>query len=62
MKVYRIEGYQAHGTRDPSAYVVQVSYRGRVLREFSGERAAEYALRYVSREAGRAIVNMENKA
>lgn len=62
MKTYRIQGYQAYGTRDPSAYVVQVSYRGQVLREFSGEHAAEHALRYVSREAGRAIVNMGDKA
>ena len=62
MRTYRIEGYQAYGTRDPSAYVVRVSYRGRVLREFSGERAAEQALFYVSREAGRAIVNMGDKA
>jgi hypothetical protein len=62
MKTFTVTGYQAYGTNDPSAYFVDVSYRGELLRRFDGERAAEQALRYVAREAGRAIVHMGDKA
>ena len=62
MKTYTITGYQAYGTSDPSAYFVRVSYRGEPVAEFSGDRACEYALRYVSKNGGRAIVNMGDRA
>lgn len=62
MRTYKITGYQAYGTRDPSAYIVDVSYRGELLARFDGERAAESALFYVSREAGRAVISMGDRA
>lgn len=62
MKTYTITGYQAYGTRDPSAYVVDVTYRGILQARFEGERAGERALFFVSREAGRAVVCMGDRA
>lgn len=58
MKTYRIEGYTAWGTGE---YLVDVSYRGERLISFSGPNAFEQALRYVSRFAGRAIINMGDR-
>ena len=62
MKTYTITGYQPYGTSNPSAYIVQVSYRGEPVAEFTGERACEHALRYVSKNGGRAVVNMGDRA
>lgn len=62
MKTFTVTGYQAYGTRDPSAYVVDVSYRGELLLRCEGERAAERALFFVAREAGRAVVHMGDRA
>ena len=62
MKTYTITGYQAYGTRDPSAYFVRVSYLGAPIVEFDGERAFEQALRYVAKHAGRAVVSMGDRA
>ena len=62
MKTYVIQGYQAHGTTDPSAYFVDVYYRGKVLASFEGERAAERALRYVHQRNGRAEPQMGPRA
>lgn len=62
MKTFTITGYQAYDTRDRSAYFVDVSYRGELLERFSGESAFERALRYVSNNAGRAVVSMGDRA
>ena len=62
MKTFTVTGYQAYGTRDPSAYFVDVSYRGELLERFSGESAFEYALRYVAKNGGRAFVSMGDRA
>ena len=62
MKTFTVTGYQAYGTCDPSAYFVDVAYRGKLLQRFNGERAFEHALFYVAREAGRAIVHMGDRA
>lgn len=62
MKTFTITGYQAYGTRDPSAYYVRVSYRGEKVAEFSGDRASEHALRYVAKNGGRAVVSMGDRA
>lgn len=62
MRTYKITGYQAYGTRDPSAYYVDVSYRGELLQRYSGMWAYQSALFYVSREAGRAVIHMGDKA
>lgn len=61
MKTYTVTGYQAYGTRDPSAYLVRVSYRGCPVAEFDGERACEQALRYVAKNGGRAVVSMGDR-
>ena len=58
MKTYRIEGYTAWGTGE---YIVDVIYRGERLASFSGPSAGLCALYYVSRNAGRAIINMGDK-
>jgi hypothetical protein len=62
MKTYAITGYQAYGTGDRSAYYVDVSYRGIVLLREHGEGAADRALRYVSRHAGKAVIVMGDRA
>lgn len=62
MKTLTVTGYQAYGTRDPSAYFVDVSYRGEHIARFEGERAFENALRYVSRNGGRAVISMGDRA
>jgi hypothetical protein len=62
MKTYTVTGYQAYGTRDPSAYFVDVSYRGNVVKRFDGTFAFENAMRYVSRNGGHAIINMGDRA
>ena len=62
MKTFTVTGYQAYGTRDPSAYIVDVSYRGELLQRFNGENAAFSALYFVAREAGRAVIHMGDRA
>lgn len=62
MKTYKITGYQAYGTHDRYAYVIDVSYRGERIASFDGEYAFERALRFVAREAGRAIIHMGDRA
>ena len=62
MKTFTVTGYQAYGTCDPSAYFVDVAYRGKLLRRFSGENAAFSALYFVAREAGRAVIHMGDRA
>lgn len=58
MKTYRIEGYTVWGTGE---YQIDVSYRGETLAIFTGPSAYEHALRYVARNAGRAVINMGDK-
>lgn len=62
MITHTITGYQPAGTRDPSAYQIDVSYREQRLAEFTGERAFEQALRFVARFAGRAVIHMGDRA
>lgn len=59
MKTYTIDGYVPWGTG--SGYVIDVKYRGEIIASFSGPAAYEHALRYVSRNAGRAVINMGDK-
>lgn len=61
MKTFTVTGYQPWGTTCASAYKIRVSYRGEPLAEFSGPDAAERALRYVARHAGRAVISMGDK-
>lgn len=58
MKTYTVSGYTAWGTE---SYIIDVSYRGQPLASFTGPGAAEQALRYVARHAGRAVISMGDK-
>ena len=62
MKTYTITGYQAYGACDPSAYFIDISYRGQRVAQFTGPDAFRAALFYVGRNAGRAVINMGHRA
>lgn len=61
-RTYEVVCYQPHGTRDPSAYMVTVAYRGRFVAHFDGEQACERAMAYVSRNGTHAKIRVEDRA